>query len=1156
MKIQNLAIIFIIIILPISLVIATYTQHQIQTINTQTLYDSKLTSATYDAIRAFQINSTSSATSELTNSKTRDLEASISAFRNSIKSTFSLAGYSEDAIDQYIPALVYTLYDGLYIYSPYENRVNQEGEILDTGDSQYGLKPYISYSCRYVHTIGNIDVVITYALDNHISVRGIVNGEYVNKEGYLVDNIEYDGNKVKYNGIEIEEEQVYQYLPMKEGDNNVYKYIKLNGTTYYADTANERIIARLNDTTLTIQCSKAKNGQEEYEKWLKIIDNNSLAKDYYIDAYNFTKWFKESGLQELTYGDARDSIINDNGETIEDQQLWTNDNQNKKIFKFNTSNSNYNDNIENESSNFNEHRLYIIRHKIEVNMAIAIANYNAYLGVRDTFQMPKIEEGEWYSITHNISLISFLQGLQIGGRQYNGYSLVTNSESKEVVLENNIYILGADGDGNEQYYKIGDKGIRDGVVIISAGEYSNDHTAKSAGRINLDFERGMLVNSDKTKTYYYYPIKNNDASYNSIVMQNEVNTYDDIYKYVNEADYNLKIAFYTALGRERASTYKKWADYVDTNNLKLGYTITYKKSDGGIYDTQNVNAGENHKVKNGITKPGYTFTGWKDTETGRIYAPGEIIQNVNSDMTLKPTFSVSTQKVILDGKEYGHYHSYTVEYNGSVYLQDCDNLKRDGYVFKGWKYGDTYYKGGETIGPVTSDMNLVPEFEKEYTITFNANGAGEWYRYDQVKIKTSGTTKLSLEIDSKFSEQVLGSAVDSSIPFKTNYARIIKGWATTQEKAKNGEADYDIGYNYDKTEDLQLYLVWDRDKDLLEKNKPSIRYKAHLENLDWQSNWSCDGQTAGTTDQGLRLEAIQIGLFGDPFVYNTATVKYQMYVQGLGWQGWRENEAEAGTDHQSRPTYGIQIKLENTDDYSVEYRVYNRTGGWQEWKIDGETAGNIDGSKKIEAIQIRLVVKDEVNYSQFGRIGKPLNNTVMAIGANPSGNSAQFNCANMDVYSIKIDNHTGCVANFDATNNTGAGHNNYVTTWKNLVGNNNGTINGGTWGNDYLRLNGTNNWVNLGQINLETTVKFEATISINEIQSGEVDIVSNFELGGAGIFLINGYPTFDLYSSKKEGYIRLQSTTRLNVKTKTTIEGIYDGKNMYLKVDGKIVGQN
>ena len=129
MKVQDLAIIFIIIILPISLVISTYTQYQIQTINTQTLYDNKLTTATYDAIRAFQINTTSSTTSDLTKSKSRDLEASVSAFRNSIKSTFALTGYSRDTLDRYIPALVYTLYDGFYIYSPYKNVANEDGTI-------------------------------------------------------------------------------------------------------------------------------------------------------------------------------------------------------------------------------------------------------------------------------------------------------------------------------------------------------------------------------------------------------------------------------------------------------------------------------------------------------------------------------------------------------------------------------------------------------------------------------------------------------------------------------------------------------------------------------------------------------------------------------------------------------------------------------------------------------------------------------------------------------------------------------------------------------------------------------------------------------------------------------------------------------------------
>ncbi len=202
-----------------------------------------------------------------------------------------------------------------------------------------------------------------------------------------------------------------------------------------------------------------------------------------------------------------------------------------------------------------------------MNLAIAIANYNTYSGASDNvFQMPKLSEEEWDSIIHNISLISFLQGLPIGGKIYNGYSIVTNSESKEVVLENNIYILGKNTDNNQrQYFKIGDYGLSNegnGKIEIDAGDYaSGESKVKSAGRINVEFERGTLISSDGTKRFYYYPLTNNNASYNSVVMQNNVNTYDDIYEYVNGQSNELKQAFYTALGRERASTYTKWADY-------------------------------------------------------------------------------------------------------------------------------------------------------------------------------------------------------------------------------------------------------------------------------------------------------------------------------------------------------------------------------------------------------------------------------------------------------------------------------------------------------------------------------------------------------------------------------------------------------------------
>ena len=56
MKIQTLGIIFIIIILPISFALSLYTKTQLETLSLQSLYDTKLQQATYDALQAFQLN--------------------------------------------------------------------------------------------------------------------------------------------------------------------------------------------------------------------------------------------------------------------------------------------------------------------------------------------------------------------------------------------------------------------------------------------------------------------------------------------------------------------------------------------------------------------------------------------------------------------------------------------------------------------------------------------------------------------------------------------------------------------------------------------------------------------------------------------------------------------------------------------------------------------------------------------------------------------------------------------------------------------------------------------------------------------------------------------------------------------------------------------
>ena len=166
MKLQHLTVIFAIIILPISLILGVYINNQVETLRLQILYDSKLNNATYDALKAFQLNTINNSMSNMSDSKMNDIEASSKIFFNSIASNFNMTGYDRNILKEYVPALVYTMYDGYYIYSTYENTITEEdyadqqkASINDNKPSTYqngetltGLKSYVYYSCRYKPT--------------------------------------------------------------------------------------------------------------------------------------------------------------------------------------------------------------------------------------------------------------------------------------------------------------------------------------------------------------------------------------------------------------------------------------------------------------------------------------------------------------------------------------------------------------------------------------------------------------------------------------------------------------------------------------------------------------------------------------------------------------------------------------------------------------------------------------------------------------------------------------------------------------------------------------------------------------------------------------------------------------------------------------------
>lgn len=541
MKLQNLGVIFIIIILPISMILNAYVGNQVKTLSLQASYDTKLNNATYDALKAFQLNTINSDTSDLANSKLRDIEASANTFFNSIASNFNMVGYNRDILADYVPALVYTMYDGYYIYSPYTNTLDNtnsndienpitgaiemgpsDAQILNPdnpeavdatykeGDKLSGVKPYIFYSCRYIR--GSDDFVITYSLDNYITIQGVINNGWVNDAGYLLDNIGTDGST--YRGITIDSdisnmasEQVY--VPGATGENpREYPYIRLNGVKYYYDKESKSWFSIMNGE---------KYKQDNFEP------KTTAARQYYKEAKEFTERVRNTyKLFDLKGTDAVDENGVKLGEKLGNYTIFTDSNNS----------------IEDSNSNFNQQRLAVIRYSIEKNLSIAIANYNN--GGNYDFQMPVLKENEWDKILNHVSIISFLQGLSIGGKIYNGHSIITNNKNQEVVNEESIYILTKDG----RYHRANDRDIADDSVV--------------EGIFNIDLERKSYTKDDGE--YYFFPkYALNGGCYNCIVRQTSVDETENFYQYMaGKGNGKLAQAYFTALGRERYGMYKTY----------------------------------------------------------------------------------------------------------------------------------------------------------------------------------------------------------------------------------------------------------------------------------------------------------------------------------------------------------------------------------------------------------------------------------------------------------------------------------------------------------------------------------------------------------------------------------------------------------------------
>ncbi len=558
MKLQYLIIIFLLIMTPIYVVFSKYVDVQIDNLKIQNMYDSRLMDATYDAVKGFQSNTINSY-KYVPESRVKFSKAAVNSFFTSLNLSFGFNGEKASLMNEYVPAVVLTMYDGYYIYSPFVNTLtNVPNEDIDEeyerNETLSDLKPYITYSCNYIKADGT-NYIITYSLDNYIIVDEFNGSTHKRHEGYLIGLNQYGECKgtldynapekitsVVFNGITFSgstNEQLKEYLIDSDGNGRFYYYTIRNGTKYYY--SEEKLTNKPTDDSYIFYIDDSGNRLKQcqnyniddnkalFDSYYNEIKGNTLAFQYYRDAYVFSKWV-ENNLQGIGTSDIKNSDNYDGYEFTAVDDIF----------------GDIESNIEDADSRFNQHRRDVIRAVIQTNLSAAISGFSSYSKATEptNFIMPKISEEDWDLLENKVCIVTFLQGFPVGDKTYNDYVVIPNTKTKEFVDEDDIYVIKSDN----TYAKINEK------------NYSlNNLLGFYPGVWKINFELRKF--GEKTYAPMSYGSPKNPLpyleSYSSMIGTDlEEITNSDMYKYIRSKNNDIKRAYYTALGRERKGSFK------------------------------------------------------------------------------------------------------------------------------------------------------------------------------------------------------------------------------------------------------------------------------------------------------------------------------------------------------------------------------------------------------------------------------------------------------------------------------------------------------------------------------------------------------------------------------------------------------------------------
>ena len=681
MKIQSLAVVFALIILPIIITLSYYIHREVDTITLQTSYDTKLIDATHDAMASFELNTANEDLSGVSDALRSIIQASNNVFFNSLATNLGMSNANKDYVQPYIPAILYTLYDGYYIYSPTRvpevlvgKNSSDQDELVHIGDTgveytgmrektgiytfnsaefdptnkktyslpnsiqyEYGqmlyknddntyspkinshtyykqdymLKSYMPYSARYRRTASQgsaYDLTINYTLDNYITIMGYIGNVYYSKTGYLIksgtvsnfdiddsqyvnifEENEFDAEKVILsgknhmsltikptleNGLESNEITYnYDVYSIEDEEGNIvplsYSEQKERLTKLYEDIENYYNIYRTSSDSVeketALQNIRIINSECQN---LEFNMENLSSIAYYIKAQIFSNWVYDNlgrnGIR-LVESNLQDDLYRDNNQFESELSHGATAfhhsfaNSNRLIF-------NENEDPENPTSIFASHRYNVIRNSIQYNLNLAISVYDEMVGEKD-IKMPVISDIEWEKILKNVSIVSFMQGLNCGLKYYNNYAIVSSTNNELAVIPDEIYYVKKD------LYNTGDMNDVDNPIYHRIDCESLENTDDLISFKSKEIKYDKIY--DKNSGRYKYDHKNL-ACYNCIVNSNYLKRVSDTAQGYSEGvipsalTMERRKAYYRAIGKARQTTYK-------TNALtdSSGYEVVF-----------------------------------------------------------------------------------------------------------------------------------------------------------------------------------------------------------------------------------------------------------------------------------------------------------------------------------------------------------------------------------------------------------------------------------------------------------------------------------------------------------------------------------------------------------------------------------------------------